>query len=109
MTEEELEALRLSIPRDAALAWVDVWWPERAMELARATARDADLQAQAVEIAYRTGRATQSAVLPARVAFQGVGDAVADSAQRAELAADDLSRGFCAAPERPVPPHLPLW
>jgi len=100
MTEQELEALRLSIPRDAALAWVDVWWPGRAMELARATAHDADLQAQAVEIAYRTGRATQADVLAARVDFQVVGDEVADWAQRAEQARNALSRWIGADADR---------
>ena len=109
MAEQELEALRLSIPRDAALAWVDVWWPERAIELARVTAHAADLQAQAVEIAYRTGRATQADVLAARVDFQVVGDEVADWAQRAEQARSALSRWIGADAERPVHPDLPTW
>ena len=109
MAEQELGALRLSIPRDAALAWVDVWWRERAMELARVTAHEADLQAQAVEIAYRTGRATQADVLAARVDFQVVGDAVADWAQRAEQARTALSRWIGADAERPVHPDLPTW
>jgi len=79
------------------------------MELARATARDADLQAQAVEIAYRTGRATQADVLAARVDFQVVGDEVADWAQRAEQARNALSRWIGADAERPIHPELPAW
>lgn len=109
MSEQELAALNLSIPRDAALAWVDVWWPERALELARAAAHDADLQAQAAEISYRTGRATQADVLAARVDFQVVGDVVAEWTQRAEQARSALSRWIGADADRPIRSELPTW
>ena len=109
LAEQELGALRLSIPRDAALAWLDVWRPERAAALARTTAHEAELQAQAVEIAYRTGRATQADLLAARVDWQLVRDDVADLEQQAAQARNALSRWIGADASRPLRPNLPTW
>ena len=109
MAEQELGVLQLSIPRDAALAWTEVWRPERAADLARATAREADLQAQEVEIAYRAGRATQADVLAARVELQLMHDEVADFEQQAAQARNTLSRWIGADAYRPIQPDLPTW
>ena len=109
MAEQALAALRLSIPRDAALAWVEVWRPERAAELVRATALEADTQAQAVEIAYRTGRATQADVLAARVDWQLALDQIADAEQQAAQARNALSRWIGADAYRPLRSELPAW
>lgn len=107
MAEQELAALRLSVRRDAALAWLEVWRPERAAELARATVGEADLQAQAVEIAYRTARATQADVLAARGDLQLVRDQVADLEQQAAQARNMLSRWIGADAFRALRPDLP--
>ncbi len=109
MAEQELGALHLSIPRDAALAWVEVWRAERSAELARATADESDLQAREVEIAYRTGRASQADLLAARVEFQLMRDEAADWEQQAAQARSALSRWIGADAYRPLSPGLPIW
>lgn len=109
LAEQELAATRLAVRRDTALSWLEVWWPERAAELARGTAREADLEAQAAEIAYRTGRGTQADVLAARVDLQLVRDEVADLEQQAAQARDALSRWIGADAYRPLRPDLPAW
>jgi outer membrane protein TolC len=108
--EQELAALRLSVRRDTALAWLEVWRPERAAELARAAVREADLQAQAAEIAYRTARANEAEVLAARVDLQLMRDQVADLEQQAAQARNMLSRWIGAeAVSRPIAPDLRAW
>lgn len=109
MSEQELAASRLAVRRDAALAWLDVWQAERAAEVAQAADREADLQAQAAEIAYRTGRATQAEVLAARVDLQLLRDEVADLQQQAAQARDALSRWIGENAYRPLSSELPAW
>ena len=60
LAEQTLTASSLSIQRDTAQAWLDVWRPERALELTRASLHQAELQVHATEIAYTASRATFS-------------------------------------------------
>lgn len=109
MAEQELGALQLLIRRDVALAWLQVWRSERAAGLAKSAAHEADLQAQAADISYRAGRATQAEVLAARVALQLAQDAVADLEQQGAQARNALSRWIGADADRPVRDDLPVW
>ncbi len=109
VAEQELAASRLSVRRDTALAWLEVWRAERAEELARAAARETDLQAQEVEIAYRTARATQAELLAARVDAQLAHDRIADLEQEADQARNALSRWIGAdAASRPLSADPPV-
>lgn len=109
LNEQELEAMRLTLRRDAALAWLDVWQAQRQAELARASEREAELQSQSAEIAYRNGKATQADVLAARLSVQLVRDEIADQDQRAAQAQNALSRWIGAEAFRPAAPELPVW
>ena len=109
MAEQDLAASRLMVRRDAAMAWLEVWRPERAAVVARASENEAELQAQAVEIAYRTGKATQAELLAARVDLQLMQDEVADLNQQAAQARDGLSRWIGEDARRPLCPDLPKW
>ena len=66
VADQKLNASRLEVRRDAGLAWLEVWQPERAAELARASVRESELQLQATQIAYTAGTASQADVLAAR-------------------------------------------
>jgi len=110
MAEQMLTATRLTIKRDAALAWLDVWRPERALELTRASLYEAELQAHATEIAYSSGRAMQAEVLAARVALGLLRDDSASLEQEALLARSKLSRWIGAdAAQRLLCRELPQW
>lgn len=102
----ELDRLRREIERETTLAWIDVWKPERARELAEAAAREAALQSQAVEIAYRAGKATQAEWLAARVALEALNDQVAASEQTAAHARNQLSRWIGEDAFRPLSADL---
>lgn len=103
----ELAKLRREVIRDTALAWIEVWRPERAQALAQSAGREAELQAQAAEIAYRTGKATQAELLAARVALESLRDEADGDAQQAAHARNQLSRWLAADAARPLPAQLP--
>ncbi|MEO8224756.1 MAG: TolC family protein, partial [Gammaproteobacteria bacterium] len=105
----ELESMALEIRRDTALAWLEVWWRQRAAELAMAAATAADLQVQAMDIAYTAGRTAQADVLTARVTVELLRDDVADLEQKGHEARNELSRWIGSAADRPVPAELPAW
>lgn len=110
LAEQQLGASRLEIERDAALAWLDVWRPERALELTQASLHEADLQVQATAIAYSATRATQAEVLGARVALGLLRDEAASLDDEDLLARSKLSRWIGAdAAQRPLPAELAPW
>jgi outer membrane protein, heavy metal efflux system len=95
------------IRRDVALAWLDVFRPERAQALVRAVEREADAQAQAADIAYRAGRITQADLIAARVDLDLAREEADDWAQQAAHARNALSRWIGPAATRPLPERLP--
>lgn len=110
MAEQALTASRLMVARDAGLAWLDAWKPERGLELLRASVREAELQVQATEIAYTAGHATQAEVLAARVTLGLLRDEAADAEQQAQDARGQLSRWIGKdEAQRVLPPELPTW
>ena len=109
MAEQELIATRLLIRREAALAWIETWRPDRALELTREAVREAELQVRAVEIAYTANRATQADVLAARVALGLLKDEAEKQAQDVQHARSQLSRWIGQAAYQPVGPEPPAW
>lgn len=112
----EREATRLNaehdlaqrqIRRDAALAWLELWRYDQALSLTRANLREAQAQMQMVEIALRTGSATQAEFLTARQEADRLGDAVAGAEQSIAHARNILLRWIGEDALRPVCPDLP--
>lgn len=105
--EQELEASRREVVRDAELAWLDAFRAERSRQLAEQLIRESILQRQALTIAHRTGRGTQAEVLAADVEVGLMQDRLLefDGALRRARAA--LARWIGAAAERPLPADLP--
>lgn len=99
-------ALR-SIRRDAGLAWLQLWRSDRALKLTRASLRETEAQQQAVEIALKTGTATQAEFLAARQETDRLRDEVAGAEQSIAHARNSLSRWIGEAAQRPVCPELP--
>lgn len=99
-------ALR-SIRRDAGLAWLELWRYDQALMLTRASLREAQAQQQAVEIALKTGTASQAEFLGARQGADRLRDEVAGTEQNIAHARNALSRWIGAAAQRPVCPELP--
>jgi outer membrane protein, heavy metal efflux system len=107
--ERELVTDQLMLERDAGLAWVEVWLPQRGRELALATEREAALQAETVQIGYSNGRNSQAEVRAARVALALIRDEIAKLEQDSAHARSLLSRWLGEAADRPLPERLPDW
>jgi cobalt-zinc-cadmium efflux system outer membrane protein len=113
--DAKLVALERAVRRDTAMAWIEVWFPERAAELAQAMAAEAERERAAAEIAYRSGRAPQADVLAADVELEMLRDRERRLEQQAAQARATLARWTgvpvaaslpAAAPELPDPPAL---
>ncbi|HET6756468.1 MAG TPA: TolC family protein [Burkholderiales bacterium] len=104
---QELDLTRRTIVRDAALAWLEVYYPEQAKVLIRELEREAEVQIESAEIAYRAGRKTQADVLAEQVTLALLKDREADFSKQSAQARAGLSRWIASAASRPVEEKLP--
>ena len=101
------EQMRREIRREAGMAWLEVFLPERATALTEAQRAEAEHFAQATEIAFRSGRVPQSDVLSARVAAELIVDRAASQRQKAREARGMLSRWLGDQSALPFSEELP--
>jgi outer membrane protein, heavy metal efflux system len=107
---QELDVLRRTFRRDAALAWLDVYHSERAIEIVRELERESALQIESLNIAYRAGRKNQADVLGEKVTLELFKEREAEFAKQADRNRAGLSRWIGANAWRPIsaePPALP--
>ncbi|MFX8824865.1 TolC family protein, partial [Acinetobacter baumannii] len=91
LAERRLLLQRLQLERDVGLAWVDVWRPQQALELARTSLREAGLQLETARIAYANGRGSQAEVRAASLAKALLKDDIAGLEQEEAHARANLS------------------
>ncbi len=94
-----------TIRRDASLAWLELWRYNEALRLAHAGLREAQTQVQAVEIALRTGSASQAEFLAARLEVGRLHDTVKGAEQGVAHAQNALARWIDEQAFRPVTPQ----
>lgn len=104
---QELDLTRRTISRDAVLAWLDVYYPEQAKALVRELEREAEVQIESAEIAYRAGRKTQADVLAEQVTLALLKDREADFSKQSAQARAGLSRWIGSAASREIEEKLP--
>ncbi len=105
--EVELAAMRREVRREAALAWLDVYNAEQALQPAQALVDEYDAQLRALEIALISNRASQADLLAARVERDLAQDRVRGLARDVERARARLARWLGAdAARRPLPSQL---
>jgi len=109
LAERQLLVQRLVLEREVGLAWIEVWRPQRALSLARASEREAGLQLEAAKIAYANGKIAQADVRAATVTLELMRDDIAKLEQDTAHARAGLSRWIGDAAYRPMPEHLPQW
>lgn len=109
LAERQLRKDALSIERDVGLVWLDVWKPLQALNLARASEREAVLQLDALRIAYRNGRSAQAEVRTATVALELLRDQIAKLEQDGYHARGALSRWLGEAAYAPLPAGAPVF
>lgn len=99
-------ALR-TVRRDASLAWIELWRYDQSLKLVQATLHESETQLEVVEIALRSGNATQAEYLTARQEADRLRDEVAGAEQSIGHARNTLSRWVGDAAWRPVAISLP--
>lgn len=104
--DARLAALERAVRRDTAMAWIDVWFLERAAELARAMAVEAERERLAADIAYRAGRAPQADLIAADVELEMLRDREHRLLQDAAEAREKLAR-WTGVPVETVPADVP--
>lgn len=91
-----------NVQRDAALAWFDTYYGERARQLMLDQETEAKLQIEAAEAAYRGARGSQADVFAARSALAQIEDRVAQSERDIGTARIGLARWVGAAAQNPL-------
>jgi len=104
----ELDFTARMIRRDAGLAWLDVWFAERAQEAARALQKETQTQIDNLTIGLRAGRAGAAEVAGARVELELLKDREAEFSRRAAVARAELGRWIGESALRPFPTEPPL-
>jgi outer membrane protein TolC len=96
------------IRRDAALAWLDVWYAERGVELVHALQAQTRTLVDSLAIGLRTGRASAADAAAGQVELELLGDREAEYSRRAAVARVDLGRWIGGASSRPLPAAAPV-
>lgn len=97
------------VRREVGMAWLDAWKAVQSQDLVKASIVEAQRQEQAVEIAYRAGRASQADLMAARVALELLNDQLAGQQQQEWHARNQLRRWIGTHAERTICPDLPAW
>jgi len=98
----EKEARIAAIRRDTALAWLDRYYAEAQAAVLADQIRQARLEIEAAETAYRSGRGNLADVLVARGALATLDDRTSESARRVASARIALARWIGDAASAPL-------
>jgi outer membrane protein TolC len=88
------------VQSSTAMAWLDRYYQERALELLTRQKTETLLQVEAADAAYRGGRGSQSDVFAARTAVAQVEDRIAQTERMVMTAKSQLARWVGAAAEQ---------
>ena len=88
----EHEAVRATIQRDVAIAWLDTWYAQAMADVVAQLRTRALQESDAAEAEYRAGRGNQSDVLLARTSIAMLDDRAAELQRRIRTARTMLAR-----------------
>lgn len=91
-----------AIQREAALAWIDSHFAQQALELVQRQLREAELQAEGAELAFRTRRGSQADVFAGRAAVANLQDRLRLAQRQVDTARLTLAR-WIGAPAAALP------
>ncbi len=103
----ERQAATASVERETALAWIDRYYAEQLRELVLRQIQEAQLQSQAAEAGYATGRNSQADVLAARAAVVMLEDRLSQADRQEKNAVWMLERWVGADASRAVAGAVP--
>ena len=100
--QAQRELTAAQVRRDAAIAWFERSYEESARSLLLDQAREAELQIEAADAAYRAGRGSQTDVFAARTQLEQIRDRVSQTDQQIAAATAQLSRWVGVEAQRPL-------
>ena len=97
-----------NLQRDTAIAWLDVYYQERLLDVLVAQRDEAKLLIEAAEAAYRGGRGSQTDVFAARSSVAQIEDRIAQTEGQIASAETQLARWVGEAAAQPMgdPPSM---
>jgi outer membrane protein TolC len=98
----EKTATLASIQRDTALAWLDRYYAEAAAAIVSEQSKEARLEIEAAETAYRSGRGSQADVYSARSALVTLEDRASEIGRRIRNAKAALARWIGESADTPL-------
>lgn len=107
LSRAELAANVRDIRRSVALAWLDVYYPARELQLIHEQQHAFQQQITAARIAYRTSKGSQETVLALQNGLDQLKDKEIDLTAQAGLARAQLRRWIGLEADRPLPENLP--
>lgn len=90
------------LQKDTALAWLDRYYLERMRGVVAAQAREADLEIQSAESAYRAGRGSQADVYAARASRVALDDRLSELDRRIRNARTMMARWIGESADSPL-------
>ena len=107
------QATIADVQRDTALAWLERSYQESLRELLHSQIAQAELQVQAAETLYRSGKGSQAEVFAARGSVEQLRDGLAQVERQVAVASTQLGRWVGDAASEPLAPRtaltLPAW
>jgi outer membrane protein TolC len=107
------EATIADLQRDTALAWLERSFQESLRELLLSQIAQAELQVQAAETLYRSGKGAQAEVFASRGSVEQLRDSLAQAERRVAVAGTQLGRWIGDGAREPLAPRpaltLPAW
>jgi outer membrane protein TolC len=100
----EKSAAEATIARDVALAWIDRYFAEATVKVIGEQMAEADLEVEAADLAYRTGRGGQPDVFAARASRAALEEKASDARRRALTANTMLARWIGSNAQWPLAP-----
>lgn len=100
--ELQLEADRRRVARDTRLAWLDVYWPQAALELTARVEAEYARQEEWSRVAYKTGALAQAEGLAVRAMRESLRNRMAELEGMRERARAGLARWIGEAARRPA-------
>lgn len=93
-----------NLRRDAAMAWLDRFYQERMLDVLREQRAETNLQVEASDAAYRSGRGTQADVFAARSAVAQIDDRIQQTERQIGSAKIKLTRWIGEAASQSLAP-----
>ncbi len=105
LAQASRQAAIADLQRDTALVWLERSYQESQRDLLQSQIAQAELQVQAAQTLYRSGKGTQAEVFAARGSVEQLRDVLAQAERRVAVASTQLGRWIGDGARQPLAPR----